>query len=336
LGKLSNIFDILALYEIKKGEMLRMKSYVLIFLSLICFQVSFAESLPANIPASANILGRLDLKSVINKEPILKLKKAHPKYKEFLEKLKKGASFDFEKADSIWFVGKNVKEGFFILKGDFNADDIISTLVLNGDVEMLKRKGCRFAAMFPSEDGKKFRNIGAVIDDKTIVFGRESEVEDYLLAAQEKKPFLSRKKYKEASRYFKDKSNLKIVLLKYILPADNPASVAIKNNLKSTILDYDLEKDLDIRLALVFKSEQAAVNFQKIFEVILMNELSKTQGSKLAGMIRSELKTHLKFKSDGDSLKAESKISGEKLDELLSFFLLRKEGMNRRRENEIN
>jgi hypothetical protein len=87
---------------------------------------------------------------------------------------------------------------------------------------------------------------------------------------------------------------------------------------------------------LVFKSEQAAVKFQKIFEVILMNELSKTQGSKLAGMIRSELKTHLKFKSDGDSLKAESKISGEKLDELLSFFLLRKEGMNRRRENEIN
>lgn len=306
-----------------------MKYCILTILFMANFLTALAEKLPANIPASSNVLARLDLKSIIDNPLIQKIKKTSPKYKEFLTKLKKGASFDFEKTDAIWFVGKNMEEGVLIFKGNFNSDDIISTLVLNTDIEPLERKGCKFAAIFPDENNKDIKNMGLVIDDNTVVFGKEAAVESYLETAQGKHARLNRKIRGKIARFFKNKNDFKVVFLRFLWPVNNPGMQALLDSLNAGILNFDLSKDLDVQLAFVFKTEQGMQQFQPLIEMLLTKQLSNKQGSKIAMMIRNELNANVNMETDKKTLIARSKITEKKLNGLLSFFLLRKAGMER-------
>jgi hypothetical protein len=303
-----------------------MKICVLSILLAVSLLVS-ADSIPENIPSSTNVLARLDLKSAVKNPTIKRIKDTSRKYKEFLSKLKKGVSFDFEKADSIWFAGRNMEEGFLILKGNFDTDDISSTLVLNPDVEMMNVKACKFAAKFQDEKNKDIKNIGLIVDDNTIVFGKELYVEGYLKVLQGKGARFSSKKRSEAAPYFEGKNDLTVVFLKFLWPIKNPGMQIIVDNLNAGILSFNLEKDLDVKLVFDFKSAQFAQQFKQPLEMLLTAQLSNKQGSRVATVVREELGSNLDVKAEKNNLIVKSKISKNKVDELLSFFLLRKEGM---------
>lgn len=290
------------------------------FVFLVLFQQFCIHSatLPEKLPADTQVIICVDYVNLSKKPLIREFKKIHADtYRTLKQHLKNGVGFDLEKTKEIWLAGPDFNNLFLVVKGDFDTSKVAAAVVINTELKMVERKGCRLAVMLP-ENGVPNVNMAAIIDDKTIVFGKPGQVDHYLNSLSGKEKDLKSSTERKIRKKFKSCSHIQ-GLLNLKPNTNDPGLNGLLQNLNYGLVKIKLEKDLSGSLTMEAKNSQKAKGIKLVLHGLLFNALNQPGRTSIENAIRKDLAANLSVQVKGKTVVVRSKIGEESLAKVINM-----------------
>lgn len=134
----------------------------------------------ANLPKETKFLIRADAVGLLKSELGATLTMTHDvKLQQIKQFIRQHVGVDLDLVDHVWVASWKKDTAVIIMKGHFDAGQLRATFGMGEKVKEVERSGCLFAAEFV-DNKKGTKQLGAVIDDRTMAFGDRASVNHFL------------------------------------------------------------------------------------------------------------------------------------------------------------
>ncbi len=267
-----------------------------------------------NLPRKTGMAVRLDLNEVLQTPLGTRLLMSNSArintIKTFVHE---HVGIDFDLVDRGWLLSWGDDEGVVILKGNFSATEIRTRFTRSSTATEIEHDGCLFAAEYLDEDSGEYQ-LGVVVDNSTIFFGKQKSAEYYLRVLNGKE-----KKIPAADERVAVLSESKDHIIAVM---GDPANLKDFDNdfaryIKKLWIAGNVETNVKLEGVLEATDNEKAEAFAMILKgfIELKKESSAVTGNPLLKMVMESAE----IKSEGNRVYAKASLRGKSIENLVAL-----------------